>query len=84
MTGGAFGMQAFTKGGMIKAPMSVGKMRVADQEMKARKQTRQLPTRGGLMDLDRSARTIVDYSKASPLKPAVKALTVIDYAKQGK
>ena len=52
--------------------------------MNAAKKTRQLPTRGGLMDLDRSRRTIVDYSKASPLKPALKQLTVIDYAKRGK
>lgn len=52
--------------------------------MKASKQTRQLPSRGGLYDLDRSQRTIVDYSKASPLKPAIKPLTIIDYAKRGK
>lgn len=28
------------------------------------KKTRQLPTRGGLNDLDKSKRTIMDYSKA--------------------
>jgi hypothetical protein len=37
--------------------------------LKKGKKTRQLPTRGGLNDLDKSQRTIVDYSKASPLKP---------------
>ena len=36
--------------------------------MKKGKKTRQLPTRGGLNDLDKSKRTIADYSKASPLK----------------
>jgi hypothetical protein len=37
--------------------------------MRKGKQTRQLPTRGGLNDLDRSGRTIVDYAKATPVKP---------------
>ena len=52
--------------------------------MRRGKQTRQLPTRGGLNDLQMSQRTIADYSKASPIKPAVKQLTVIDYAKKAK
>lgn len=34
--------------------------------MKPTKQTRLLPTRGGLNDLGKSQRTISDYSKASP------------------
>jgi hypothetical protein len=32
------------------------------------KKTRQLPSRGGLKDLDKSRRTILDYGKASPIK----------------
>jgi hypothetical protein len=35
--------------------------------MKMTKQTRQLPGRGGLNDLGKSQRTIVDYSKATPI-----------------
>jgi len=45
--------------------------------MKATKQTRQLPTRGGLNDLGRSQRTIIDYAKASPIKPAKPGQTII-------
>ena len=37
--------------------------------MKNGKKTRQLPARGGLNDLQRSGRTIVDYAKATPIKP---------------
>jgi len=41
------------------------------------KKTRQLPTRGGLNDLGKSGRTIVDYAKASPIKPAEQQPSVI-------
>jgi hypothetical protein len=34
--------------------------------MKKGKLARQLPTRGGLNDLDKSQRTIADYAKATP------------------
>jgi hypothetical protein len=37
--------------------------------VKAFKKTRQLPTKGGLKDLDKSQRTILDYSKATPITP---------------
>lgn len=37
--------------------------------MKKSKQARQLPNRGALNDLAKTGRTIVDYSKASPIKP---------------
>jgi hypothetical protein len=33
------------------------------------KKTRQLPTRGALNDLGRSRRTILGYSKATPIVP---------------
>ena len=45
--------------------------------MKATKLTRQLPARGGLNDLDRSQRTIIDYAKASPIKPDKKTATIL-------
>lgn len=38
--------------------------------MKATKQSRPLPTRGGLNDLGKSGRTIIDYSKTVPTLPA--------------
>ena len=45
--------------------------------MKAKKKTRQLPTRGGLNDLAKSEHTISDYSKASPISPSEKTPTVM-------
>jgi hypothetical protein len=38
--------------------------------MKKAKQTRQLPTRGGLNDLGKSERTLADYAKSTPLDVA--------------
>ena len=38
--------------------------------MKKSKQARALPTRGGLYDLDKTGRTIVDYAKALPTDQA--------------
>ena len=43
--------------------------------MKPGKQTRQLPTRGGLNDLGKSGRTIMDYGKA--ITPTEKTPTVM-------
>lgn len=37
--------------------------------MKAGKKSRQLPSRSGLNQLDKTDRTINDYSKATPLNP---------------
>jgi hypothetical protein len=45
--------------------------------LKQGKKTRQLPNRGGLKDLDKSQRTIGDYSKASPLTPSEPTPNVI-------
>ena len=45
--------------------------------MKASKKTRQLPARGGLNDLGRSQRTIIDYAKASPIKPDKPGQTIL-------
>jgi len=41
-----------------------------EAEVKATKQSRPLPTRGGLNDLGKSGRTIIDYSKTVPTLPA--------------
>jgi len=45
--------------------------------MKKGKQTRQLPSRGGLNDLGKSGRTIVDYAKATPSNPDEPTPTVM-------
>lgn len=45
--------------------------------MKKFKQARQLPTRGGLNDLGKSQRTIVDYSKATKTLPSVAAPNIL-------
>ena len=37
--------------------------------MKARTQARQLPSRGALVDIDKTQRTINDYGKLTPIKP---------------
>jgi len=47
------------------------------EKVKPGKQTRQLPTRGGLNDLGKSGRTIIDYGKATPITPAEKTPTVM-------
>lgn len=41
------------------------------------KKTRQLPSRGGLNDLDKSKRTIADYAKATPINPLEPTATVM-------
>lgn len=38
--------------------------------MRKGKPVRQLPSRGGLNDLDKSKRTIIDYGKATPITPS--------------
>jgi len=53
--------------------------------MKPSKQTRQLPGRGSLNDLGKSQRTVLDYSKASPItqrepSPAV----ILNLVRRGK
>jgi len=52
--------------------------------MKAGKKTRQLPSRGGLKDLEKSGRTIADYAKASPLKPDEASPNVIQNLRAAK
>jgi len=41
------------------------------------KKSRLLPTRGGLKDLDKGQRTIIDYAKASPISPTEQQPNVI-------
>jgi hypothetical protein len=48
-----------------------------EDQVKATKMTRPLPTRGGLNDLGKSQRTIADYAKATPFGLGVKTPTVM-------
>jgi hypothetical protein len=53
--------------------------------MKPTKKTRQLPGRGGLNDLGKSQRTIVDYSKASPITEATpQPAAILKLAQRGR
>ena len=52
--------------------------------MKKGKQASQLPSRGGLNDLGKSGRTIVDYSKASPITPKEPTPNVIQNLRKKK
>lgn len=49
------------------------------------KQTRPLPTRGGLNDLGKTGRTIADYAKATPTLPAeVEPAAIVNLANPRK
>jgi hypothetical protein len=52
--------------------------------VKTGKPARQLPARGGLKDLDKSQRTILDYGKASPIKPDAPVPNVIQVLANSK
>jgi hypothetical protein len=41
------------------------------------KKAKQLPMRGALKDLDKSQRTINDYSKLSPIKPMAASPSIL-------
>lgn len=45
--------------------------------MKTGKKTRQLPLRGGLNDLDKSKRTLLDYGKATPIRSEAPPTNII-------
>ena len=53
--------------------------------MKARKgsKTRQLPSRGGLNDLAKTDRSILDYGKTTPIAP-VQPASILNMARKGK
>jgi hypothetical protein len=52
--------------------------------MKRGKKTRQLPSRGGLNDLDKSKRTVADYSKASPITPSEPTPNIVQNLRKKK
>jgi hypothetical protein len=51
--------------------------------VKKYKQARQLPTRGGLNDLGKSQRTIIDYAKATKTLPAEAAPNILQNLRKG-
>lgn len=48
------------------------------------KKSRLLPTPGGLKDLDKTERTILDYAKALPTQPDVPDPNIIQNIQKGK
>ena len=51
--------------------------------MKKFKQARQLPVRGALKDLDQSQRTIMDYGKATPIRPTEPSPNILQTLRKG-
>jgi hypothetical protein len=47
------------------------------------KQATQLPTRSGLQALGKSQRTIIDYSKATPLRPTEPSPNILQNLRKG-
>ena len=48
------------------------------------KQTRQFPSRGALLDLDKTQRTIADYGKLTPIKPMTVQPNVIENLRKSR
>jgi hypothetical protein len=51
--------------------------------MKKFKQARQLPSRTGLQSLDKSQRSILDYAKATPIRPLEPSPNILQSLRKG-